>query len=258
MKQRCEWYILARARAANALAWEKLVMVTHNNRDGGLPAIAEAGWRKALGRQSEAPYFKALSAFLGTEIAAKKTIYPDIPNIFAALERTPLDRVRVVILGQDPYHGPGQAHGLSFSVPPGEALPPSLRNIFKELHADLGLPIPRHGNLGAWADQGVLLLNSVLTVEAEHAGSHAGRGWEEFTDEILRVLNARRQGLVFLLWGAYAQRKGKLIDETKHLVLKSAHPSPLSAHRGFFGSRPFSKINAYLEARGERPIDWRV
>lgn len=220
--------------------------------------VTEKGWQKALASELKAPYFKSVSAFVADERRAAKAIYPAADQVFAALERTPLAAVRVVILGQDPYHGPGQAHGLSFSVPPGTPLPPSLRNIFKELAADLGIPPARHGDLGYWADQGVLLLNSVLTVEGERAGSHAGKGWEEFTDKILATLSAERDGLVFLLWGAYAQKKGKLIDEKRHLVLTSAHPSPLSAHRGFLGSRPFSKINAYLEAHGKPPIDWRL
>jgi uracil-DNA glycosylase len=197
-----------------------------------------------------------LAHFLTAEMAAGKTIYPKPDALFKALNATPLDAVEVVILGQDPYHGPGQAHGLSFSVPAGTALPPSLRNIFKELAADLGVKPPPSGYLGGWAEQGVLLLNAVLTVEGGAAGSHAGRGWERFTDKILAVLSREKTGLVFVLWGSYAQKKRALIDESKHLVLTSAHPSPLSAHRGFFGSRPFSQINAYLKATGQRPIDW--
>jgi uracil-DNA glycosylase len=219
--------------------------------------IEDRSWRQALAGELGAPYFQELSRFLSKERAAKE-IYPAPRQVFAALEHTPLAKVRVVILGQDPYHGAGQAMGLSFSVPPGEAQPPSLRNIFKELQSDLGVPPPRHGNLTAWADQGVLLLNAVLTVEADKAGSHAKHGWEDFTDAVLKVLSEKREGLVFVLWGAYAQKKAALIDQTKHLVLTSAHPSPLSAHRGFFGSKPFSKINAYLRARGEKEIDWRL
>jgi uracil-DNA glycosylase len=169
---------------------------------------------------------------------------------------TPFDQVRVVILGQDPYHGPGQAHGLCFSVQQGIGLPPSLQNIFKERKSDVGIEISKSGDLSAWAKQGVLLLNAVLTVEAGQANSHQGKGWEKFTDDVIQLLNEKRQGLVFVLWGAYAQKKGALIDRQKHLVLECVHPSPLSSHRGFFGSKPFSKINDYLMARGEMPIDW--
>ena len=185
-------------------------------------------------------------------------IYPPGPEIFAALDATPLPQVKVVILGQDPYHGPDQAHGLCFSVRPGVPPPPSLVNIFKELHADLGITAPNHGCLEAWTHQGVLLLNSVLTVERGLAASHARQGWEQFTDRIIEVINTQRTGVVFVLWGAYAQKKGAAIDRNRHLVLTAVHPSPLSAHRGFAGSKPFSKINAYLKQHGEEAIDWQL
>jgi len=201
---------------------------------------------------------KELRAFLAAEKAAGKTIYPPGKLIFNALNSTPFNKVRVVILGQDPYHGPGQAHGLCFSVPKGVRPPPSLQNIFKELSADLGLPKPEHGCLQGWAEQGVLLLNAVLTVAYKQAGAHANKGWEQFTDCVIRVLSERREGLVFLLWGSYAQKKGQIIDENKHLVLKAVHPSPLSAHRGFLGCRHFSKTNNYLKAQHLGEIDWLI
>lgn len=185
-------------------------------------------------------------------------IYPPGGKIFNALNSTPFDSVRVVILGQDPYHGPGQAHGLSFSVPLGVPTPPSLLNIFKEIEDDLGLPAPDHGYLRHWAEQGVLLLNSVLTVERGRAGAHQGKGWERFTDHVIRVLNAERDGLVFLLWGNYALKKGSVIDRRRHQVLTAPHPSPLSARRGFFGCAHFSKANQWLEAHGQTPIDWSL
>lgn len=218
----------------------------------------EDSWRRRLDEHFQKPSMSALREFLQSQKKAGKTIYPKGEQIFAALDRTPFEKVRVVILGQDPYHGPGQAHGLSFSVPPGVQPPPSLQNIFKELHADLGLSIPRHGCLESWADQGVLLLNSVLTVEATKAGSHQKRGWEEFTDRIIQLLNDERENLVFILWGAYAQKKAAFVDRRKHLVLESVHPSPLSSHRGFFGSRPFSKANAYLRQKGLPEINWNI
>jgi uracil-DNA glycosylase len=199
-----------------------------------------------------------LKAFLTAERAAGKTIYPRAGDWFAALDATPPDTVRVVILGQDPYHGPGQAHGLAFSVQPGVRVPPSLINIYKELDADLGIPPARHGHLMHWAQQGVLLLNSVLTVEAGQAASHQGRGWEALTDAVVAHVAARAAPAVFLLWGAHAQKKAARVDEGRHLVIRSAHPSPLSAHNGFFGSRPFSRCNAYLEAQGMAPIDWAL
>ena len=200
----------------------------------------------------------ALADFLRAEKRAGKVIYPPGPQIFAALDSTPFDAVKVVILGQDPYHGPGQAHGLCFSVRAGVPAPPSLDNIFKEIQRDLGIARPDHGCLLPWAQQGVLLLNSVLTVERGLAGSHAGKGWEGFTDACIDALNRERENLVFLLWGSYAQAKGKLIDRQRHLVLKAPHPSPLSAHRGFIGCGHFSRANEYLRDRGGRPVDWRL
>jgi uracil-DNA glycosylase len=199
-----------------------------------------------------------LSAFLRAELRAGQTIYPPPKRIFAALDATPFDRVKVVILGQDPYHGPGQAHGLCFSVLPGVPIPPSLQNIFVELEQDLGIARPDHGCLLPWAHQGVLLLNAVLTVERGRAGSHQGRGWEGFTDAIIEHLNRERDGLVFLLWGSPAQSKGRLVDAQRHRVLKAPHPSPLSAHRGFFGCCHFSKTNQWFADRGQAPIEWRL
>lgn len=201
---------------------------------------------------------QALRAFLLAEKRAGKTIYPRSEHWFAALDTTPFEAVKVVILGQDPYHGPNQAHGLCFSVPPGVQPPPSLINIYKELDADLGLGAPAHGCLNHWAEQGVLLLNATLTVVAGQAGSHQRQGWESFTDKVIEVLNEQRQHLVFILWGSYAQKKGSIIDESRHCVIRSPHPSPLSAHRGFFGSKPFSRTNAYLQSQGIEPIHWRL
>ena len=216
----------------------------------------EASWKARIGSYLEQPQMRALSEFLRAEKRAGKVIYPPGPDIFAAFEHTPFEAVRVVILGQDPYHGPGQAHGLCFSVRPGVPPPPSLENIFKEIQRDLGISRPDHGCLTPWADRGVLLLNSVLTVERGQAGSHQGKGWEEFTDAALRVLSREREHLVFILWGAYARRKGAFIDRMKHLVIESAHPSPLSANNGFFGSKPFSKANEYLQKYGIEPVEW--
>lgn len=218
----------------------------------------EASWKRRLAPEFHQPYMRDLRAFLVARKHDGATIYPPARLIFNALDSTPFDAVRAVILGQDPYHGPGQAHGLCFSVMPGVATPPSLVNIFKELRADLGLEPPGHGCLQAWAEQGVLLLNAVLTVERGQAGAHQGKGWERFTDQVVRVLNAERDGLVFLLWGGYALRKGSVIDRDRHLVLTAPHPSPLSAHRGFLGCRHFSQANAWLAARGEPPIDWSL
>ena len=201
---------------------------------------------------------RALADFLRSEKRAGKVLYPPGPEIFNAFAHTPFDKVRVVILGQDPYHGPGQAHGLCFSVRPGVPVPPSLNNIFAEIERDLGIPRPDHGCLTPWADQGVLLLNSVMTVEQGRAGAHQNKGWEGFTDAAIEALNREREGLVFLLWGAYAQRKGRLVDPARHLVLSSVHPSPLSAHRGFIGNGHFSAANRYLQNRGQKPIDWSL
>lgn len=218
----------------------------------------EPSWKARLEAQFASPHMAALRAFLRAEKAAGKTIYPPGPEIFAALDRTPFDAVKVVILGQDPYHGPGQAHGLCFSVRPGVPVPPSLQNIFAELQRDLGIPRPDHGCLLPWARQGVLLLNAVLTVERGQAGSHHGQGWEAFTDVIVDALDREREHLVFLLWGSPAQAKGRRVDPRRHLVLRAPHPSPLSAHRGFIGCAHFSQANAYLEAHGLAPIDWRL
>lgn len=215
----------------------------------------EASWKSVLREEFNKPYFKELAAFVRSEYLTK-AIYPPPKQIFAAFDETPFARVKVVILGQDPYHGPGQAHGLSFSVREGIRNPPSLQNIFKELASDLQVPPPKSGELSCWAKQGVLLLNATLTVEAGKAGSHQGKGWETFTDAVIRELNARREHLVFILWGNYAQKKGVHIDTGKHLVLRSPHPSPFSADAGFFGSKPFSKTNEYLHAKGIEPIDW--
>jgi uracil-DNA glycosylase len=218
----------------------------------------EPGWKSRLASEFDAPYMQALREFLIAEKRAGKTIFPASANIFAALDATPFDQVKVVVLGQDPYHGPGQAHGLCFSVLPGVPVPPSLENIYAEQQRDLGIPRPDHGWLMPWARQGVLLLNAVLTVERGLAGSHQGKGWERFTDAVVARLNEEREGLVFLLWGSYAQAKGKAIDARRHTVLKAPHPSPLSAYRGFIGCGHFSTANARLEARGLAPIDWRL
>lgn len=213
-------------------------------------------WLSVLGEEFTQPYMKELKAFLATEKANKKIIYPKGENIFKAFDLTPFDNVKVVILGQDPYHGPNQAHGLCFSVQQGVDKPPSLLNIFKEIERDLKIPINKHGCLESWAKQGVLLLNSVLTVQQGMAASHQGKGWERFTDKVIEVINAKHEGVVFLLWGSYAQKKGAFIDRNKHLVLTSVHPSPLSAHRGFIGNGHFSKTNQYLVKHGKTPINW--
>ncbi|WP_179990283.1 uracil-DNA glycosylase [Acinetobacter sp. YH1901141] len=219
----------------------------------------DESWKYNLAEFLLSPQMDALRDFLLQEKQQNKVIYPPSSLIFNALNTTPLNQVKVVIIGQDPYHGPNQAHGLSFSVQRGVALPPSLRNIFHELHTDLGVPIPRHGDLTHWAEQGVLLLNSVLTVEAGQPTSHQKQGWEDFTDHVIDVLNQQREHIVFILWGAYAQRKGQRIDPNKHLILKAAHPSPLAANRGgFFGCKVFSKSNNYLKQNGIEPIDWQL
>ncbi len=218
----------------------------------------EASWKSRLADEFAQPYMRQLGEFLRRRKAAGAVIYPPGGEIFAALDHTPFERVRVVIIGQDPYHGPGQAHGLCFSVRPGVVKPPSLVNILQEWHDDLGLPLPRDGDLTPWAERGVLLLNAVLTVERGRAGSHAQQGWERFTDAVIDRLNAGTRHLVFMLWGSYAQNKGRMIDRTRHWVIESPHPSPLSAYRGFFGSRPFSRANRYLESQGLPPIDWSL
>lgn len=215
-------------------------------------------WLQLLQSEFDAPYMQQLRAFLATEKAAGKTIYPPGALWFNALNHTPFSKVKVVVIGQDPYHGPHQAHGLCFSVLEGIQPPPSLVNIFSEIKRDLGIEPPSHGNLTAWADQGVLLMNAVLTVEQNKAGAHQGKGWETFTDRVITLLNEQREHLVFLLWGSYAQKKGALIDRKKHLVLTSPHPSPLSAYRGFVGNGHFSKTNAYLLSNNQTAIDWQL
>ncbi len=215
-------------------------------------------WQPLLLPEFDKPYMHALRDFLTARKAQQVVIYPHSSNWFHALEKTPLENVRVVILGQDPYHQPGQAHGLSFSVKPGMKIPPSLRNIYQEIETDLGIPPARHGCLESWAKQGVLLLNAVLTVEDSQANAHQGKGWEQFTDRIIELVNEHSPGAVFMLWGSYAQKKGAKIDPNRHLILKSPHPSPLSAHRGFFGCKHFSKANQWLEAHGRGAIDWSL
>lgn len=224
----------------------------------GAPVMLEPSWNARLGDALLTPRMQALGAYLCAEKGSGKVIYPPEPEVFAAFQYVPFAQVRVVILGQDPYHGPGQAHGLCFSVQPGVRTPPSLTNIFKEIERDLDIPRPDHGCLTAWANQGVLLLNSVLTVEAGRANAHQGKGWEEFTDRAIDLLNRERDGIVFMLWGAYAQRKGQLIDTTRHCVLTSVHPSPLSAHRGFMGCGHFSAANRYLQQQGGAAINWSL
>lgn len=218
----------------------------------------EESWLSQLSADLEQPYMQHLRHFLAAEKRAGKRIFPQDSEIFSAFSSTPLDTVKVVILGQDPYHGEGQAHGLCFSVKPGVKVPPSLLNIYKELHANLGIAIPYHGNLESWAKQGVLLLNSVLSVECGLASSHQGKGWEQFTDRVIEVINQQLSGVVFMLWGNYAHRKGAMVDRTKHCVLQAPHPSPLSAYRGFFGCDHFSTANDYLRLRGTSPIDWSL
>jgi uracil-DNA glycosylase len=216
-------------------------------------------WQAAIGEEFDAPYMRALAVFLAAERDAGKRVFPESALTFAALRRTPLNEVRAVILGQDPYHRPGQAMGLSFSVPRGIALPPSLRNIYKELTADIGVTAPAHGCLTTWADRGVLLLNTSLSVEEGKAGSHARAGWQRFTDRVIAAVNAQDRPVAFILWGNHAGKKAAMLDGARHLVHRSEHPSPLAAYRGFFGSRPFSKTNAFLEAQGAGTgIDWTL
>jgi len=215
----------------------------------------ENSWKKILENEFEKPYFKSLTEYVRSEYATQ-TVYPKVADIFAAFDACKFEDVKVVLLGQDPYHGAGQAHGLSFSVPSGMKLPPSLQNIFKEIQSDLGIAPSSDGNLTRWAEQGVLLLNATLTVRASTPGSHQGKGWETFTDAVIQALSDRKENLVFLLWGAYAQKKGACIDKSKHFVLESAHPSPFSVHRGFLGNKHFSKTNNFLVSKGRKPIDW--
>ncbi|NLN32792.1 MAG: uracil-DNA glycosylase [Flavobacteriaceae bacterium] len=215
----------------------------------------EPSWKEVLKEEFDKSYFKNLVEFVRLEYQSQK-VYPPGKLIFSAFDHTPFDKVKVVLIGQDPYHGAGQAHGLSFSVPEGIAQPPSLKNIFKELNTDLGIPIAKSGNLERWADQGVLLLNATLTVRASQAGSHQKKGWEEFTDAAIRKLSEQKENLVFILWGAYAQKKGSIIDTEKHFIIKSPHPSPFSAYNGFFGSKPFSRTNAHLKSLGKEEINW--
>ena len=219
--------------------------------------IIEEGWKEVLMEEFQSPYFSSLKEFLVKE-KSLYTIYPPGNLIFNAFKHTPFEGVKVVVLGQDPYHGKGQAHGLCFSVPHGIPQPPSLVNIFKELHSDLGIPVPAHGNLEPWADQGVLLINATLTVRDSQAGSHQKMGWETFTNRVIERVSELKKGVVFLLWGRYAQAKADLVDGSKHLVLKAAHPSPLSAYNGFFGCRHFSRTNDYLKERGKEEINWRL
>lgn len=216
----------------------------------------EESWKSVLADEFDKEYFVRLTDFVRGEYLAGKKIYPAAKNIFNAFDLCPFDSVRVVIIGQDPYHEPGQAMGLCFSVPDGITPPPSLVNIYKEIENDLGRPSPTHGDLTAWAKQGVLLLNSTLTVAAHLAASHAGRGWEQFTDAVIRAIATRRDGVVYMLWGSYAQRKAEFVDGSKNLILKSVHPSPLSAHRGFFGNHHFSRANEYIAQHGGKPIEW--
>jgi uracil-DNA glycosylase len=218
----------------------------------------DPGWKEVLQKEFEAPYFREIVGFLKQEKASGKTIYPAGGNIFQAFDTTPFEEVRVVILGQDPYHNPNQAHGLAFSVQEGVQPPPSLVNIYKELQQDVGMPIPTHGNLKKWAEQGVLLLNAALTVEAHKPMSHSKIGWHNFTNDVIRLVSHEKEHVVFILWGAFAKSKQELIDRSKHLILTAAHPSPLSAHNGFFGCRHFSKANSWLEKHGLEPIDWSL
>lgn len=218
----------------------------------------EPSWKEQLKEEFDKPYFEQIVLYLKQEKQAGRTIYPPGPLIFNAFEKTPFDKVKVVILGQDPYHGPGQAHGLCFSVPGGVTPPPSLVNIFKELNVDTGVPVPSSGNLEKWAERGVLLLNAMLTVNANSPASHSRIGWENFTDAVIRKLSEEKRGLVFILWGRFAQEKQALIDATKHHILKAAHPSPFSANNGFFGCRHFSKTNELLISEGKEPVDWRL
>lgn len=226
--------------------------------ESGSPITLEQSWRNELAGEFEQAYMRSLKSFLIEQKKAGARVFPSDDEIFSAFSHTPLDTVKVVVLGQDPYHGEGQAHGLCFSVKPGVTVPPSLKNIYQELHAEIGMPIPSHGHLTSWADQGVLLLNSVLTVEYSKAASHQGKGWEMFTDKVIELINHKCEGVVFMLWGSYAQRKGAIIDTSRHCVLKAPHPSPLSAYRGFFGCGHFAQANQYLLGRDQAAIDWAL
>lgn len=242
-------------------AWEQqmvLCLLHSSGKEAIMNVKIEESWKEELKNEFTKPYFLQVTTHLKTEKATGKIIYPPGPLIFNAFEQTPFNKVKVVILGQDPYHGPGQAMGLSFSVPDGVPPPPSLVNIYKELHEDIGMPIPKTGNLTKWAKQGVLLLNAVLTVRAGEAASHGKSGWMHFTDAVIKKVSDDKEGVVFILWGRFAQEKQALIDATKHHIIKSAHPSPLSAHNGFFGSRPFSRTNELLMKQGQQPIDWSI
>ncbi|MDF2690682.1 MAG: Uracil-DNA glycosylase [Gammaproteobacteria bacterium] len=242
-----------KSKSSKGMAMTELVEVPVNGK-----VQMEASWKALLLEEFEKPYMKSLREFLRQEKQAGKTIYPKGAEIFSALNFTPFDQVKVVIIGQDPYHGPNQAHGLCFSVKPGIALPPSLKNIYKEINEELGIPPAQHGCLIDWAKQGVLLLNAVMTVESGKPASHQGKGWEQFTDKIIELINEKHRHVVFLLWGSYAQNKGAIIDTDKHLVLQSAHPSPFSVHRGFFGNGHFKKTNEYLQLHGHAPINWQL
>ncbi len=223
-----------------------------------MTTVLSTDWNPHLQHEFAQPYMQQLRKFLQEEKENKKIIYPHSKDMFRAFHETPLDRVKVVILGQDPYHGPNQANGLSFSVHQHTKIPPSLMNIYKELRSDLGIEPPTHGCLDSWAEQGVLLLNSVLTVEQGQPASHQGKGWEQFTDKMIEILNTKKTSVAFILWGAYAQKKGQFIDPKKHFVLASPHPSPFSANKGFFGSRPFSRVNFYLKSKNFSQIDWKI
>lgn len=241
-----------------ALPLDASVLFAEASRPEPLAVAIEPSWHKAVGDEFDKPYFHELVAFLKREKSEGKSIYPAGKDIFKAFELTPFEQVKVVILGQDPYHGPGQAHGLSFSVPKGITVPPSLQNIYKEVASDMGLPIPKHGNLEHWARQGVLLINATLTVESSRAGSHQKRGWETFTDAVISHISKNHTGVVFLLWGRFAKDKGQLIDPRRHHVLSAAHPSPFAADKGFFGCKHFSRANQLLEQNGKAPIDWQI
>ncbi len=232
-------------------------MVKSFSQSSSNPQI-EASWKQVLGNEFQKSYFQELKQFIISDIKSGKQVYPPSNQIFSAFDHCPFEKTQVVIIGQDPYHGTGQAHGLCFSVNKDIAIPPSLQNIYKEINDDLDLPIPNHGNLESWTAQGVLLLNATLTVRANTPTSHSGKGWEQFTDRVIQELNDQKEGIVFLLWGRYAQNKGNIIDTKKHHILKAAHPSPFSAHNGFFGCKHFSKTNQILEFSGKKGIDWEI